>query len=119
MEKSTDYIGVRLSKALYDDFKIYCKSRELSITFAMKLFVDECIKNNYIPFTLGESIENNIKYSDSQARKSLYMSRNKRDKFQSICEDKFCLSMAGVIKAYMVYCIVHRPKLPYSFEKTV
>ncbi len=119
MEKSTDYVSIRLSKALYDDFKMYCKSREISITFAMELFIDECIKNDSIPFTLGELSEQNIKYSNSQARKSLFMPRNKRDKFQNICDYRLCLSMAGVIKAYMVYCIEHKPKLPYSFEKTV
>ena len=118
MEKSTDYIGIRLSKNLYEDFKEYCKSREISITFAMELLVDECIMNNRIPFALGESSEHYLKYSDSQARKSLFMARSKRDKFQSLCEDKLCLSMAGVIKAYMVYCVEHKPKLPYSFKKT-
>lgn len=119
MEKSTDYLGIRLNKELYDDFKSYCKERNISITFAIELLVDECIINKKVPFALGESSDHNLKYGDSLARKSLAMSRSKRDKFQKICEEKLCLSMASVIKAFMVYCVEHKPKLPYSFEKTI
>lgn len=117
MGNTTDYLGIRISKDLYEDFKKYCKSRDISVACAMELLADECIKRKNVPFSLGSANEANLKYSGSESRQSLLLERNKREMFQTVCEEHICLKMSNVVKAFMVYCITYRPKLPYSFDK--
>ncbi len=118
MGNSTNYLSVRISKELYGEFKDYCKERGISIAFAMELLVDECLKNKNVPFSLGSYNEANLKYSGSESRQSIFIESDKREQFREICEEHICLKMANVVKAFMVYCVTYRPKLPYSFDRT-
>lgn len=116
MAKSTDYLGIRISTELYEDFKKYCKSREISIAFAVELLVDECIKNKNLPFLMGAH-DDVLKYNGTESRKSIYLERSKRELFQEVCEKNIYLKMSNVVKAFMVYCVINNPMLPYSFDK--
>ena len=128
MGNSTDYLGIRLSKELYEDFKAYCKRRNLSVAGAIELLADECIKKNNVPFALGVSNEANLRYEvwrektadgkekTNEARKSIFLERSRREAFQKVCEEKICLKMSNVVKAFMIYCVTCEPKLPYSFD---
>ena len=118
MGNNTNYLSVRISKELYGEFKNYCKEREISISFAMELLVDECIKNKNVPFPLGSYNEANLKFSSNESRQSILMDSDKREQFRELCEEHICLKMANVVKAFMIYCVTYRPKLPYSFDKT-
>ena len=114
MGNSTDYLGLRVNKDLYEDFKIYCKKREISVAFALELLADECIKLKKLPFILDVN-EANLKYDGNEARKSVFLERSHREEFQSVCENNICLKMSNVVKAFMIYCVTYSPKLPYSF----
>lgn len=117
MRNSSDYLGIRINKELYEDFKQYCKGREISVAFAMELLADECIKRKKAPFPLGVTNDANLKYSGNESRQSLILEKNKKELFQIICENDIGLKMSNVVKAYMIYCVTYRPKLPYSFDK--
>lgn len=117
MGNITDYLGIRVSKDLYEDFKEYCKHRDISVAFSIELLVDECIKRQNVPFSIGSSNESNIKYSGNESRKSILLERNKRELFQKVCDEHICLKMSNVVKAFMIYCVTYNPKLPYSFDK--
>ena len=119
MGNSTNYLSVRISKELYGEFKDYCKSRDISIAFAMELLVDDCIKNKNVPFSLGSYNEAYLKYSGNESRQSIFIESDKREMFREICEEQICLKMANVVKAFMVYCVTYKPKLPYSFDKNL
>ena len=118
MGNSTNYLSVRISKELYGEFKDYCKSRDISIAFAMELLVDECIKHKNVPFSLWSYNEANLKYSGNESRQSIFIENDKREMFREICEEHICLKMANVVKAFMIYCVTYRPKLPYSFDRS-
>ena len=117
MGNNTNYLSVRISQDLYGQFKDYCKSRNISIAFAMELLVDECIKNKNVPFSIGSENEANLRYSGNESRQSIFIESSKREHFRLICEDYICLKMANVVKAFMIYCVTYKPMLPYSFDR--
>ena len=115
MGTGTDYLGIRINSCLYEDFKEYCKEKDISVSFAITLLADECIKSKKVPFTIGCSNEANLKYSGNESRKSILFEKNKREQFQNVCEEKICLKMSNVVKAFMIHCVINNPNLPYSF----
>ena len=119
-KKINDYISIRLSDSLKQEFEFFCKACEITVSNAIILFINKTIEEMSLPFdiSVGASLpEAGGAYRGGElqnARISVRVDKETRDAFQEV-SDKIGIPASRIIKVFMIQC-VKDGRMPFALR---
>lgn len=100
----TKTIQLRIDADLKKDFESLCYKSRLNCSNAVTMLIDSCRNKNELPFELDCSLDYKRKNSTEESRIIFRIEEDKKRNFAKFCDERG-LTMAVVIKSFMVQCI--------------